>query len=123
VLDDLGPGQFFNLASALDGRRNLATVTASTETTIYAIEREAFRQMTRDHREVAMGVLKVMAGQVRNLSNTGWTQEEIATHIGSVREMVGRTLRAFSRRGIVRREGGRLVVTDLTALKRIAMCE
>jgi CRP/FNR family transcriptional regulator len=50
-----------------------------------------------------------------------WTQQEIASHIGSVRDVVGRTLRSFSREGWVRRERGRLVITDREGLEHEAM--
>ncbi|MDY7041163.1 MAG: Crp/Fnr family transcriptional regulator [Chloroflexota bacterium] len=50
-----------------------------------------------------------------------WTQEEIAAHIGTVREMVGRTLRAFANEGLVRRERGRIVVVDRERLEREAI--
>jgi len=49
-----------------------------------------------------------------------WTQEEIAAHIGTVREMVGRTLRDFANEGLVRRERGRIVVADREGLEREA---
>jgi len=47
-----------------------------------------------------------------------WTQEEIAVHIGAVREMVGRTLRAFAASGLIRRQRGRVVVVDREGLER-----
>ena len=50
-----------------------------------------------------------------------WTQEEIATHIGTVRDVVGRALRTFADDGLIRRERGRLVVTDRAGLEREAM--
>jgi hypothetical protein len=50
-----------------------------------------------------------------------WTQEEIAAQIGTVREVVGRTLRAFAAAGLIRRERGRLVVMDRVGLEREAM--
>ena len=50
-----------------------------------------------------------------------WTQQEIALHIGSVRDVVGRTLRAFAGKGLIRREGSRLEVTDVVGLKSEAM--
>ena len=52
-----------------------------------------------------------------------WTQQEIAAHIGTVREMVGRTLRAFADEGVIRRERGRIVVIDRKALEREARGE
>jgi len=52
-----------------------------------------------------------------------WTQEEIAAHIGTVRDVVGRTLRTFAREGIIRRERGMLVITDREQLEQEAMQE
>ncbi len=50
-----------------------------------------------------------------------WTQEEIASHIGTVRDVVGRTLRAFIREGLIQRERGQLVIRDRERLEREAM--
>jgi CRP/FNR family transcriptional regulator len=49
-----------------------------------------------------------------------WTQEEIAAHIGTVRDVVGRTLRIFARSGLIRRERGRLVIVDRKGLEQEA---
>ena len=59
-------------------------------------------------------------------SSSGWpcprylTQGEIAAQIGTVRDVVGRTLRSFTRQGLIRREHGRVVVTDMAGLQREA---
>jgi CRP/FNR family cyclic AMP-dependent transcriptional regulator len=50
-----------------------------------------------------------------------WTQEEVAAQIGTVRDVVGRTLRTFASEGLIRRERGRLVVADRAGLEREAM--
>ena len=52
-----------------------------------------------------------------------WTQGELAAHIGTVRDVVGRTLRTFSREGLIRRDHGRVVVTDPAGLRREALRE
>jgi CRP/FNR family transcriptional regulator len=49
-----------------------------------------------------------------------WTQEEVAAQIGTVRDVVGRTLRAFANDGLIRRERGRIVVVDREGLEREA---
>lgn len=49
------------------------------------------------------------------------TQGELAAQIGTVRDVVGRTLRSFSQQGLIRRERGRVVVTDLAGLQREAL--
>ena len=50
-----------------------------------------------------------------------WTQQEVAVHIGTGRDVVGETLRSLAREGLIRRERGRLVVTDVERLRREAV--
>jgi CRP/FNR family cyclic AMP-dependent transcriptional regulator len=157
VLAYLGRGEPFNLVPSLDGGPNLATVDAVTDTTLYTIPCERFRQVMRDHHEVALAVMERLAAEVRHLSDMvedlalhtvrtrlarfllahssaelgevadvtqpskRWTQEEVAAQIGTVRDVVGRTLRTFAEDGLIRRERGRLVVTDRARLEREAM--
>jgi CRP-like cAMP-binding protein len=149
VLAYLGPGEPFNLVPALDGRPNLASVEAVTDTILYTIPCELFRGILRDHPEVAQAVMERLAAEVRRLSDMvedlalhtvrtrlarfllaqadgtqpskRWTQEEVAAQIGTVRDVVGRMLRTFANEGLIRRERGRLVVTDRDGLEREAM--
>jgi len=46
-----------------------------------------------------------------------WTQEEIAAHLGTVRDMVGRTLRAFADGGLVRMDRQRILLLDREGLE------
>jgi CRP/FNR family transcriptional regulator len=149
VFEYIGPGQALNLASALDSGTNLANGEAIVQTTTYAIPCNHFRQFVHDHPAVAVAALTRLSGQVRHLSDTvedlalhsvrarlarfllssgvtrpapahHWTQEEIAAHIGTVRDVVGRTLRIFARSGLIRRERGRLVIVDREGLEQEA---
>jgi len=148
VLAYLGPGKSANLVAALDGNPNLATVDVVTEATVYAIPCQRFHQILREHHEVALAILKHLASEVRHLSDLveslglhtvrsrlahflltyaegsgspkRWTQEEVAAHIGTVREMVGRTLRAFADEGLIHRKRGRIVIIDRQGLEREA---
>jgi CRP/FNR family cyclic AMP-dependent transcriptional regulator len=45
-----------------------------------------------------------------------WTHQEIATQIGTVREVVSRTLRAFAKEGLIKVERHRIVLLDSDAL-------
>ncbi len=49
-----------------------------------------------------------------------WTQDEIAARLGSVRDVIGRTLRAFADEGLIRFERNRIVVLDPEALRKVA---
>jgi CRP-like cAMP-binding protein len=157
VLAYIGPGESFNLVPALDGGPTLASVDAATDTVLYTIPCERFREIMRDHHEVALAVMARLGAEVRRLSDMvedlalhtvrtrlarfllayasaelgevaegtqpskRWTQEEIAAHIGTVRDVVGRALRTFAADGLIRRERGRLVVMDRAGLEREAM--
>ena len=150
VLHALGPGEGFNFSSVLDGGRNLASASASTDAELYAIPSDVFCQVVRRRPELAVVLLGHMAGRMRRLydeiedlalhtvrtrlarrllsATNGdtpqpqyWTHDEMARDIGSVRDVVGRTLRAFADEGLIQRERGRLVVTDTAALRREAM--
>jgi CRP/FNR family transcriptional regulator len=49
-----------------------------------------------------------------------WTQAEIAEQLGTVRDVVGRSLRGFEDRGVIRMERGRIVLLDRRALEEEA---
>jgi CRP/FNR family transcriptional regulator len=149
VLAHLGPGEMFNLVPALDSEPSRASVDALTEVTLYIIPCQRFRQIMRENQEAALAVARSLAAEVRRLSDMvedlalhtvrarlarfllaqaedpqrtshRWTQAEIAAYIGTVREMVGRTLRAFDTAGLIRRQRGRIVVMDREGLEKAA---
>jgi len=89
VLAYIGPGESFNLVPALDGRPNLASVDAVTDTVLYTIPCELFQRILRDHHEVALAVMGRLAAQVRRLSDM---VEDLALH--TVRTRLARFLLA-----------------------------
>ncbi len=56
-------------------------------------------------------------GAVKNPAPVHWTHEQIATQIGTVREVVSRTLRAFVRDGLICFDRQRIVLLDRAALE------
>lgn len=148
VLAHLGPGACLNLVPAIDGGPVVADADAISPVTLYAIPCERLNALMAADADLARAVASALASEVRRLSGIArdlalhpvrarlarfllthaesraaqryWTQEEIAAVIGTVRDVVGRTLRAFAEEGLVRRERGRLVVADRLALERVA---
>lgn len=146
VLARLGPGQAFNTVPPFqpDGV-NHATVQALSAATLYVIARADFRRLVVECPELALVILQDFAARLDHLTNLvenlslhtvrgrlarfllehaeadavtrRWTQEQIATHLGTVRDMVGRTLRAFADAGLVRMERQRIVLLDREGLK------
>ena len=144
VLALLGPGDELNLVPAFDGGPNPATAQALTEVEVYTFSCADFLRLVEELPGVARnilagfsGKLRLLVGLVEDLSfrtvaarlarfllsqenaipGRPWTQEEIASHLGTVREMVGRVLRTWQDEGLVRLERGRVVVLDRVALE------
>jgi CRP/FNR family transcriptional regulator len=69
VLHTLGPGQCFNLVSALDGGYNLATASAWTDTSALVVPCDVFFQIVRDQPKMAQTLLQHLADRVRLLSD------------------------------------------------------
>ena len=58
-----------------------------------------------------------LARFIINLAETGadgggWTQDEIASQIGTIRDVVGRLLREFEQEGLIRREKSEIILLD-----------
>jgi CRP/FNR family transcriptional regulator len=148
VVGYLTVGDYVGLASALEGEAHVATVDAMGDVVVHAIPCEVFGELLMRAPQVARDVCRRLATRVCDLtrmvddlalhsvdarlarfllshaerrpSARHWTQYEIATHIGTVRDVVGRAFRNLARDGIVRRERGRLVIADRDALERLA---
>jgi len=146
VLARLGPGGAFNTVPPFQPHGvNHATVQALTPVTLYVIPSDDFSRLVSECPELALALLRDFAGRldylvdlVEDLSlrtvrgrlarflleraqggrvTQRWTQEEIAAHLGTVRDVVGRTLRAFADAGLVRMERQRIVLLDREGLE------
>ena len=47
------------------------------------------------------------------------TQQEMAAQLGTVREMIGRSLKQLETRGLIKTERGRIVVLDRAGLEKL----
>ncbi len=146
VLVRLGPGGAFNTVPPfLPEGVNHATVQALTPLILYAIPVPDFLRLVEEYPELARVLLQDFAVRLDHLTNLvenlslrtvrgrlarflleqaeeetvsrRWTQEEIAAQIGTVRDMVGRTLRAFADAGLLRMERHRIVLLDRAGLE------
>lgn len=148
VLGRPGPGQSFNTVPPFLDGLNHATVQAITPVVLYAVPAKELRQLVVDCPDFALALLQEFARQLDHLTNlveslslqtvrgrlarflldraeTGevtrrWTQEEIAATIGTVRDMVGRALRAFANTGLIRLDRQRIVLLDREGLEKEA---
>jgi CRP-like cAMP-binding protein len=150
VLKRLGPGGAFNFVPVLDGGLNPSSAVAWTDVVVYAIERGHFVQMVREHPALAMAILIDFAAKLRHMTALAedlslrtvgarlakllltqaaekeavprrMTQQEMAAQLGTVREVVGRTLAELEREGLIRKERHRIVIVDRSGLEAKAM--
>ncbi len=147
VVQALEVGEAFYTVPALDGGPLPATTQAATRATLVAFTRQAFLDYLRTHPSAAMAVLADMAGRLRQMSSLigdlslrtvaerlarllverahdqagqRVTQREMAARLGTVREVVARTLADFERKGWVRLGRGKIEICDEPALRQAA---
>lgn len=146
VLVRLGPGQSFNTVPPFQANGvNHATVRAVDEVTLYAVARHDLLRLVSEDARLALAMLRDFADRLDHLTDLvedlslrtvrgrlarflleeakagavtpRWTQAEIAARLGTVREMIGRTLRAFADAGLVRVDRQRIVLLDREGLE------
>jgi len=148
ILNLVRPGDSFNDVPVFDSEPNPASAQAVGPVVLYGIRRSDVGAMLRDHPQVALNVIKVLAGRVRHLvslvedlsfrhvigrvakillEHAGdgsvplprLTQQEMAAMAGTAREVVGRSLKALEEEGAIRLDRHRIVITDKEALREI----
>ncbi len=146
VLDRLGPGEGFNLVPLFDGQANPASAAAVNAATICLIAREDFLAAVRRYPPLAMTILANLAGRLRHLaglvedlsfrtvrarlaryllrqaSQPGrrLTQAEMAAELGTVRDVIGRSLAEFQDEGLIAIDRHRIVIKNRDALEALA---
>lgn len=144
----VGPGHSFNEVPAVDGGPNPASAEAMTECTVYSVSREDFSRLLDRYPQISRAMLVAFAARLRQLVELAsdltlrtvpqrlakllleqasvagqLTQHEMAERLGTVREVIGRSLRALADEGLLRVEGHRIVITDPQGLRRKAGLE
>lgn len=144
----VGPGHSFNEVPAVDGGPNPASAEAMTECTVYSVSRADFSRLLDRYPQISRAMLVAFAARLRQLVELAsdltlrtvpqrlakllleqahiagqLTQHEMAERLGTVREVIGRSLRALADEGLLRVEGHRIVITDPEGLRRKAGLE
>jgi CRP/FNR family transcriptional regulator len=148
ILAQLHQGALFNVVPPfLPDRVNVSSAEAITEAFVYAIPTEAFLRLVREETAFAMVLLGDFAQRLNHLTglvedlalhsvrqrlagfllksadtpaSAGFTYDEMAERLGTVRDVIGRCLRAMEDEGILSRERGQLVLLDRARLEAIA---
>ena len=148
ILSIVRPGESFNDVPIFDGGPNPASARAMGPVLLYGIKKNDMEAILRNHPQVALNVIKVLANRVRHFvslvedlsfkhvigrvakillehvgGQTGLgprlTQQEMAAMAGTAREVVGRSLKALEEEGAIKLDRHRIIITDKEALKEI----
>lgn len=142
----LQEGETCNEVPAFDGGTNPVNVEALETSRVWVVDAQMLRELIQAHPQFALKVLSNFAGNLRNLvrkvsemafyqvthrlarlideteagkrEGPHWTQEQLAARLGTVREVVSRSLKELERSGAIRVEERRIHVTDRAALEQ-----
>jgi CRP-like cAMP-binding protein len=149
VLNIVRPGESFNDVAMFDNGPNLASAQAMGSVTVYGILKHDLQAFLRSHPEISLNVASILASRLRyyvsiiddlsfkpvtsrvakilleyggNGTDPGQriTQQEMAAMVGTVREVIGRSLKTLERNNMIKMDRHRIIITDQEALKNIA---
>jgi CRP/FNR family transcriptional regulator, cyclic AMP receptor protein len=149
VLGRFGRGAALNIISLLMNiRLNRASIEALTSLKALIIAAEDFDHLLKSCLDFSNLMLEIFAQRMAGMTDLaaslslysvrarlaqflmeladlpatagGWTQDEIAAHIGTVRDVVGRILRDFTAQGLIERDRQQITLLDRQGLKYIA---
>ena len=150
TLNRLSAGDVLNMSAAFaDDHTAPASAVAIGPVELLAISQADLMRIVSNTPEIALAVLSDMSNKLYHLTRltydlslrsvrsrlarflldqsdakatapVHWTHEQIAAQIGTVREVVSRTLRALIRDGLIRLDRQRIVLVDRAALEREA---
>ncbi len=148
ILSIARPGDSVNDVAVFDGGPNLVAAQAMSPVVLYGLSKSHLEKIISEYPRVADNVIKVLANRVRYLvslvedlsfkhvigriakillqyagsgaeSGQRLTQQDMAAMAGTVREVVGRSLKILEEEKAIKLDHHRIIITDEEALKRI----
>ena len=144
----LQEGDTCNEVPTFDGGANPVNVEALETTRVWVIQPDILRELLQAHAEFSQKVIDNLAKNLRGLvrmvsemafyqvthrlarliseqtpdelSGTPWTQEQLAARLGTVREVVARSLKELERSGAINLDKRRIEVSDPDVLAQWA---
>jgi CRP/FNR family transcriptional regulator, cyclic AMP receptor protein len=150
ILHIAPPGESLNDVSTFDGGSNQASMVAMTPVHLYAVRKEDLKAILEAHPRIYLNILKALAYRIRRDSNLVeelsstqvmarlaklllgkyageeatvglWlTQQDMASMIGTCREVVNRSLKIMEEKGAIRLRRHRVIVLDRNILAEMA---
>jgi CRP/FNR family cyclic AMP-dependent transcriptional regulator len=150
ILHIAPPGESLNDVSTFDGGTNQASMLAMTPVQLYGIRKEDLKVILQAHPQIYLNILKALAYRIRRDSNLVeelsstqvigrlaklllgkyageevtvglWlTQQDMASMIGTCREVVNRSLKIMEEKGAIRLKRHRVIVIKKDVLAAMA---
>ena len=148
IIAFFGPGEMFGEVAVFENRPYPASAQAVEETRVVAIGREDFIAFLRERPEVALRIIYVLGGRLRDAQSRlrdfagerveqrvasvlhmlygklgpslPFTRQEIADMAGTTTETAIRVMSGFKDRGIIRSARGETIIVDVTKLRLLA---
>jgi CRP/FNR family transcriptional regulator len=145
IISVMSDGATCNEVPAFDGGVNPVNVEALETSRVWVIDQATLRTLVKTHPEFALKVLNKFGQNLRNLvrkvsemafyqvtnrlarlitelpseeSRTHWTQEQLAARLGTVREVVARSLKELEKSGAIRIEDRKIQIADPGVLQQ-----
>jgi len=144
IIAVLTEGATCNEVPAFDGGANPVNVEALETTRVWVVDAKTLRELVKANPEFALKVLEKFGQNLRNLvgkvsemafyqvthrlarlitemdeePRPHWTQEQLAARLGTVREVVSRSLRELEKSGAIRMEDRLIQIADDDILRQ-----
>lgn len=145
IISVLTDGATCNEVPAFDGGTNPVNVEALETTRVWVVDARTLRELVKSNPEFALKILSKFGQNLRNLvhkvsemafyqvthrlarlitelpmdeSRPHWTQEQLAARLGTVREVVSRSLKELEKSGAIRIEDRRIHINDGEVLRQ-----
>lgn len=145
IIAVLMEGATCNEVPAFDGGTNPVNVEALETVRVWVVDAHVLRELVKANPEFALKILSKFGQNLRNLvgkvsemafyqvthrlarlitelpadqTRPHWTQEQLAARLGTVREVVARSLKELERSGAIRIEDRRIRITDDDVLRQ-----
>ncbi len=150
ILRIVREGDSFNEVPVFDGGRNPVNAMAMDDTEIWIVAAEVIREQLQVSPELAMTVIQALCQRTRKLvgkvteislypvtsrlaklllelpperlsGGNRLSQEDLAAYLGTVREVLARSLRQLQRKGAIQVRRGHIDILDEGVLRNVAM--
>ncbi len=150
ILRIVRTGESFNEVPVFDGGKNPVNAAAMDDTALWIVPAKVIREQLRDCPELAMTVIRALCQRTRKLvgkvdeislypvtsrlaklllelpperlsGRYRLSQEDLAAYLGTVREVLARSLRQLQHKGAIQVRRGHIVILDERLLRDVAM--